>query len=117
MRQSKSSFEKYGVEVLSLAGTYLSDPEARRVEIQDKDGTCGVEEYACRHFRRLGYTALRVEDEPFFVLFGVFMWPLIQDASDPRGQLMGVADRHAFDAGTIGKIIWTRLPDDFGKPA
>jgi hypothetical protein len=44
------------------------------------------------------------------------MSPLIQDASDPHGRMIGVADRFAFDAGTGGKIIWTRLPDDFGKP-
>jgi hypothetical protein len=44
------------------------------------------------------------------------MSPLIQDASDPHVRMIGVGDRFAFDAGTQGKIIWTRLPDDFGKP-
>jgi hypothetical protein len=116
MRQSKRCFEKFDVEVLSLEGAYLRNPEARRVVIKDGDEACSVEEYVRRYFCRLGYDALRVENEPFFVLFGALMWPLIQDASDPRGQIVGVADRHAFDARTVGKIIWTRLPDDFGKP-
>jgi len=29
--------------------------------------------------------------------------------------MIGVADRFAFEAGTQGKLIWTRLPDDFGR--
>jgi hypothetical protein len=45
------------------------------------------------------------------------MSPLIQDTSDPHGRMIGLADHFAFEAGTRGKTIWTRLPDDFGKPA
>jgi hypothetical protein len=113
MRQSKRCFEKYDVEVLSLEGTYLRT-ETRRVAIRDGDETCGVEDYACRHFRRRGYSAVRVENDPIFALFGVLMWPLIQDASDPHSRIVGVADRRAVDAGM--KIVWTRRPSDFGKP-
>src|SRR5215468_423446 len=87
MRQRKRSFERYDVEVVPLEGTYLRNPAARRVVIKDGDETCGVEEYACRHFRRLGYSAARVENEPIFALFGVLMWPLIQDASDPHSRI------------------------------
>jgi hypothetical protein len=116
MGQIKQRFEKYDVDVLPLKGTYVSNPEVRRTLIRDGEDLCFVEEYACRHFRRLGYSALRVENEPFFVLFSVFMSPLIQDASDPHGQIVGFPDRRAFDEGTRGKIIWTRVPDDFGKP-
>jgi VRR-NUC domain len=113
MRQSKRCFEEYDVQVLSLEGTYLRT-EARRVVIQDGDETCGVEEYACRHFRRRGYSAVRVENDPIFALFGVLMWPLIEDASDRRRRMVGVADRRAVDAGM--KIVWTHRPSDFGKP-
>jgi len=114
MRQSKRRFEKSDIEVLSLEGTYVRNPEARRVAIQDGDETCGVEEYACRHFCRRGYSAVRVENDPIFALFGVFMWPLIEDASDPRCRIVGVADRRAVDTGM--KIVWTRRASDFGKP-
>jgi hypothetical protein len=113
MRQSKRCFEKYDVEVLSLEGTYLRT-EARRAVIRDGDETCSVEEYACRHFRRRGYSAVHVENDPIFALFGVLMWPLIQDASDPRRRVVGVFDRRAVDAGM--KIVWTHRPSDFGKP-
>jgi len=114
MRQPKKCFLKSDVEVLSLEGTYLRNTEARRVVIQDGDETCSVEEYACRHFRRRGYGAVRVENDPIFALFGVLMWPLIQDASDPCRRIAGFVDRRAVDAGM--KIVWTHLPSDFGKP-
>jgi len=113
MRQSKRSFEKYDVEVLSLEGTYLRT-DARRAVIRDGDKTCSVEEYACRYFRRQGYSAIRVENDPIFALFGVLMWPVIQDPSDPRRRRVGVFDRRAADAEM--KIIWTHRPSDFGKP-
>jgi hypothetical protein len=80
MRQSKRCFEKCDVEVLYPEGTYLRT-EARRAVIRDGDEACSVEEYACRHFRRRGYSAVRVENDPIFALFGVLMWPLIQDPS------------------------------------
>jgi hypothetical protein len=113
MRQSKRCFEKYDVEVLSLEASYLRT-DARRAVIRDGDETCSVEEYVCRHFRRRGYSAVRVENDPIFALFGVLMWPLIQDPSDPRRRSVGVFDRRAVDAGM--KIVWTHRPSDFGKP-
>jgi hypothetical protein len=113
MRQSERCSEKYDVEVLSLEGIYLRS-EARRAVIRDGDETCSVEEYVCRHFRRRGYSAVRVENGPIFALFGVLMWPVIQDPSDPRRRSVGVFDRRAVDAGM--KIVWTHRPSDFGKP-
>jgi hypothetical protein len=102
--------DKYGVDVVPLQGTDVSNPASGR------DGTesCSVEEYACRHFRSLGYSAVIVENKPIHVLFGVYMSPLIQDATDPDNRIVGFGDRRAFDAGMHGKLIWTRLPDDFG---
>jgi hypothetical protein len=97
MRQSKTCLAKYDVEVLSLEGAYLRT-EARRAMIQDGDDTCSVEEYVCRHFQRRGFSAVRVENDPIFALFGVLMWPVIQDPSDPRRRSVGVFDRRAVDA-------------------
>ena len=111
----KQRFEKYDFDVLLLEGSYVSDPNVRRALIEDGNDRCSVEQFASRYFRRQGYSALRVENEPIAALFGVFMSPLIQDASDPHGRMIGVGDRFAFEAGTQGKLIWTRLPDDFGK--
>jgi hypothetical protein len=80
----------------------------------DGAGSCSVEEYACRHFRRLGYRAVIVENEPIHVLFGVYMSPVIQDATDPQNRTFGIGDRRPFDGKVRGKIIWILLPDDFG---
>ena len=104
------------IEVLPVKGVYVSNPAGRRAIIMDGAEPCDVEEYACRRFRSQGYSAVIVENEPIHVLFGLFMSPVIQDARDPHNRIVGVPDRHAFDAGMPGKIIWTRLPDDFGKP-
>jgi hypothetical protein len=106
----------YGnVEVLPVKGAYVSNPAGRRAIIMDGAEPCNVEEFACRHFRSLGYSAVIVENSPIHVLFGVYMSPVIQDAADPRSQIVGFGDRHLFDAGLPGKIVWTRLPDDFGN--
>ena len=107
---------KYGVEVVPLKGTYISSPTKRRAIIMDSAGSCSVEEYACRHFRSLGYSAVIVENEPIHVLFGVYMSPVIQDATDPQNRTVGISDRRPFDGGVRGKIIWIPLPDDFGTP-
>ena len=40
---------------------------------------------------------------------------VIQDATDPHNRKWGVLDCRAVDTGMLGKVIWTRLPDDFGK--
>jgi VRR-NUC domain len=107
----------YGnVEVLPVRGAYVSNSAGRRAIIMDGAEPCNVEEFACRHFRSLGYNAVIVENSPIHVLFGVYMSPVIQDAADPRSQIVGFGDRHLFDAGMPGKIVWIRLPDDFGKP-
>jgi hypothetical protein len=75
----KQRFEKYGFDVLLLEGSYVSDPNVRRALIEDGNDRCSVEQYASRYFRRQGYSALRVENEPIAALFGVFTSPLIQD--------------------------------------
>ena len=89
----KQRFEKYDFDVLLLEGSYVSDPNVRRAVIKDGNDRCSVEEYASRYFRRQGYSALRVENEPISALFGVFMSPLIQDASDPHGRMIGAGHK------------------------
>jgi hypothetical protein len=89
----KQRFEKYDFDVLLLEGSYVSDPNVRRAVIEDGNDRCSVEEYASRYFRRQGYSALRVENEPISALFGVFMSPLIQDVSDPHGRMIGAGHK------------------------
>ncbi|HDH27914.1 MAG TPA: hypothetical protein ENH13_02135 [Euryarchaeota archaeon] len=104
---------KNEVDVISLDGVYLK-PSPGRAAILDRGEICSVEEFAKRHFERLGYKVLFTESVPFHVLFGVFMWLLIQDSTDSKVDMVGVGDREAFDNGTKGDIIWTLLPEDFG---
>ena len=89
----KQRFEKCDFDVLLLEGSYVSDLNVRRAVIEDGNDRCSVEEYASRYFRRQGYSALRVENEPIAALFGVFMLPLIQDASDSHGRMVGAGQR------------------------
>jgi hypothetical protein len=106
--------KKYGIDVIALNGRYASNSESRSAIILDDNGPCSVEEYACGHFRSLGYDTLFVESGPFHVLFGVFMWLVIQDPTDSHNRIVSFGDRKAFDAGTSGELISTHLPDDFG---
>jgi len=99
---NETTIEKYGFNVLLLEGSYVSDPNVRRAVIKDGNDRCSVEEYASRYFRRQGYSALRVENEPIAALFGVFMSPLIQDASGPHGRMIGAGHKR-WDHVHLGK--------------
>jgi VRR-NUC domain len=104
------------VEVVRLDAIYRSHPDTKAVVVLDGDEACSAEEYAARHYKRLGFQTLFVESTPFHVLFGIFMWLLIQDASDPMTRFVGFGDRTAFEAKTPPRQIWTFLPTDFGSP-
>jgi VRR-NUC domain len=108
--------KKYRVDIIALNGTYIANPKNRGAILLDGDRPCSVEEYACRYFRNLGYNALFVESVPFHVLFGVYMWSVIQDPGDSHTRIVSFGDRKAFDAKTPGELISTHLPDDFGTP-
>jgi hypothetical protein len=112
---SRKIIDEYGIEVIPLKASYVANA-GRRVLIADGDESCGVEEYACRHFNRLGYSTTLLENGPIHVLFATYMWPVVQDASDRRSRIVGFFDRAAYDARIKCKPIWTRLPADFGKP-
>ena len=63
----------------------------------------------------LGFKVLITESVPFHVIFGVFMWLLIQDPADEHNRLASFGDRNAFENGTEEKLISTFLPEDFGS--
>jgi hypothetical protein len=104
---------KHQIEVVRLDGTYVKKAESG-VAILDGDKPCSPEEFAAHHFERLGYKVVFTESVPFHALFGIFMWLLIQDQSDPKVRRVGFGDRAAFEQGITGKQIWTFLPEDFG---
>jgi hypothetical protein len=114
-RDSRGITDEYGIEVIPLRATYGTNSKGRAL-IMDGSEPCGVEEYARRHFSRLGYSATLLENRPIHVLFATYMWPVVQDPRDRRSRKCGFLDREAYDAGRHGAVIWTRLPTHFGKP-
>ena len=105
---------KYNVEIVSLDGVYIKTP-GRKVSILAKKKLFTAEEYVQRYLEDLGFNVLITESIPFHVIFGVFMWLLIQDSADSLSQLASFGDRSAFDKGITGELISTFLPEDFGS--
>ena len=102
------------VEVVPLSATYIRNPSVRRVEVRWDGQVVGVEDYVERHYRKQGYECISVESVPFHVLFGIYLWLVIQGPDDDRVQICAFGDRNAFDNGEAGKTIWCQKPDDFG---
>ena len=104
------------VDVVVLNATYIREPTIRHAQVRWNDETVSVEEYVQRHYRKHGYDCISVESVPFHVLFGICLWLVIQDPDDARVKVSGFGDRHAFDKGEAGEIIYCLKPDDFGTP-
>jgi hypothetical protein len=108
---------RYAVKVIKLSTTYLPSGSARKAQVLDGNDAVSAEEFVRRHFGRQGYSALILESRPIHVLFGIYMWLLIQDPADPLNRIVGFGDRTSFDKGEHGRLIWTHLPEDFGTPS
>jgi hypothetical protein len=73
------------------------------------------DEVAAAHYRELGFKVMFCESIPFHVLFGVFMYLLIEDPGDPHNRIVGFGNRYAVDEGrSESEPVMTHLPDDFG---
>lgn len=107
---------KYQVEVVRLDATYVKERDTKRAAILDGSQIISAEEFACRYFHSTGFETLFLESTPFHVLFGVYMWLLIQDLADPKVRMVMFGDRKAFDERRSSKEIRTYLPEDFGTP-
>jgi VRR-NUC domain-containing protein len=105
---------KYNVEVINLDGVYVKSP-GRKVSILRGKNMYSAEEYVRLYLNELGFNVLETESVPFHVIFGVFMWLLIQDPADELNRLASFGDRNAFENKTEGKLISTFLPEDFGS--
>jgi hypothetical protein len=113
-RSQAEIVQKYEIETVDLKATYVRNCAGGPVAILDETEPCRVEEFVARHFRRIGFHTIFLESTPFHVLFGVYMWLLIQDPSDARVRVVSFGDRHAFDEHVAAKQIWASLPEDFG---
>jgi hypothetical protein len=104
------------VDVIGLKAIYLHDAPGKKAQLFHKDELVSAEEFARRHFQQLGYSVLSIESRPFHVIFGVFMWILVQDPADSLNRMAGFGSRQDFEEGKEGSPIWTLLPEDFGTP-
>lgn len=111
----QSVFERNNVEVVDLKARYIKGEKGKKASMVDGEIAVSAEEFVRRHYQRLGYSTLILESRPMHVLFGTFMWLLIEDPSDPRNRMVSFGSRTAFDDKIQGAPIWTALPDDFGK--
>jgi len=99
---------------INLDGIYIKTQD-RKVSILSGNTTYSAEEYVQQYLNGLGFNVLETESVPFHVIFGVFMWLLIQDPADRLNRLASFGDRNAFEKNITGKLISTFLPEDFGS--
>jgi hypothetical protein len=108
--------QRYNVKIVDLKGIFYDPVQGQRVQIVGDNGEpLSSEEYVRQHYSNLGYESMFVESTPFHVLFGVFMWLVIQDVTDPRVRIVGFGDRASSDTGGPGHLVRTALPEDFGS--
>jgi hypothetical protein len=113
----ESLIRRCGVRVDRIDAVYQDPPTGPRVRLLLKDGAVDVNEFVKRHFEGQGYKVVFLESRPFHVLFGVFMWIVVQAPADDLGSVVSFGDRVAYEAGTKGELVWLRLPKDFGTGA
>jgi hypothetical protein len=110
----KEVIEKTDTEVILVNAEHVSSVE-KKVGIRNGNKISTVEEYACDYFRNQKYDVLEVESVPFHVLFGVFMYLVVQDAGDENGQVVQFDCRDNFDLKLqTPSMVTTILPKDFG---
>ncbi len=105
---------KTNTEVILVNAEHVKT-DGRKVGIRDGNKICSVEVFASNYFKNAGYQVMEVESAPFHVLFGLFMWLVIQDPQDSKGRVVQFGSRVDFDVGSNTEgIISTVLPEDFG---
>lgn len=109
-------FTDYEVEVVQLTASFAPKTQKKGVSILDGEDSVSAEEFVCRHFRAEGWDVLFCESRPFHVLFGLYMWLLIQDPADPLCEMRGFAAKMDLPSYSLakGETVWTLLPTDFG---
>ncbi|MCL1059850.1 VRR-NUC domain-containing protein [Shewanella gelidimarina] len=114
-KSQQEVIETTNTEVILVNAEHVNTGE-KKVGIRNGDGIVTVEEYAADYFNKQGFKVLEVESVPFHVLFGIFMFLVIEDADDSKGRIVQFGSRNDFDTNTCQEgMITTILPDDFGS--
>ena len=101
-------------EIITVQGEYVKTT-GRKAGVLHEGNIYTVEQYAMKLSEKKGYIALETESAPFHVLFGIFMWPIIQDSQDTNVRAVSFGDRNDFAQKKEScEIITTLLPNDFG---
>lgn len=108
----------YGVEVQRLDAVYAPSSSEKGAGILSGEEVVSAEEFVGRHFKEKEWSVIFCESRPFHVIFGVFMWPVIQDSDDPLCETRGFASKAAYPSHSLaaGQQIWMLQPRDFGTP-
>jgi len=109
------TLRRYNVEVQAFHAEYTPSPSKGSVVVWENE-VVSPEAFATRHYEALGWSVMQLESVPLYALFGVMMWLLIQDCTDPKNRMVGFGSRAAFEAGEEASNIITQLPEDFGTP-
>jgi hypothetical protein len=106
---------KNDVTIIDIDATYIKTTD-RKSAILLHDKVVTSEEFGAHHYVQKGYKVMETESIPFHVLFGVFMWILIQDPEDPKVRIVSFGDRSAAEGGRRSEQLYVHLPGDFGTP-
>lgn len=107
---------KYHVNVECVSVEYAPTKD-KKARVLLNDTLLTVEDFAVRHYENLGFKVLKTESIPFHVIFGIYMWLIIQDFGDPKLRRVGFGSREAYDKKEKGEMIWMMHPEDFGTNA
>ena len=107
---------KYGVDVVNLRPKRTQSGVAPAFEV---DNLCldSAVEVARHHFHRQGYSSVFTESRPFHVLFGAFMWVVVQDPADPKIARVGGTLKSPSGEHRNRAVVWRLHPLDFGTAA
>ncbi len=113
-RTQQEVIETTNTEVILVNAEHINTGK-RKVGIRSGEDILTVEEFAAAYFNEQGFSVLEVESVPFHVLFGVFMYLVIEDPDDSKGKIVQFGSRNDFDTNTCQEgMVTTILPDDFG---
>jgi len=113
-KSQKQVLEENKVEVVKFKGVHIKRKEQRKIGILEGTEILSPEDFVSHHYKQHGYDVIVAESIPFHVIFGIFMWLLIQDYKDPLVRIVGFGDRKAADKRLKGEVIYTHRPEDFG---
>ena len=104
---------RFTVPIDAFHVTYAESPQKGAAVLMD-GAVVSPEVYASGQYKAQGWSVMEMESCPLHALFGVMMWRLIQDPTDPKNRIVGFGSRTTFEAGEQGEPIHTPLPEDFG---